>query len=261
MCTLAIYIHVQHAKYFSSFTSHGDVIKWKHYPRYWRFVRGIHRSPVNSPHKGQWLGALMISLMCVWINGWVNNGETGDLRRYRAHYEVTVMKWYPIQIYQLNCVTQSRWLICLSPFPSWWIIVMTQTENIDYIWVIISIANRLISEHFHAYDVPCGWLQRRKMQKMLVRKYFDDRLGLSITITSHGRHVVSNHRSLKCLFNSLCRPISKKHESPHYWPFVGNSSVTAEFPPHRGPVTRKKLTFYDVIMLHVHNTDIFESHP
>ena len=29
------------------------VIKWKHFPRYWPFVRGIHRSPVNSPHKGQ----------------------------------------------------------------------------------------------------------------------------------------------------------------------------------------------------------------
>ena len=32
---------------------HDDVIKWKHFPRYWPFVRGIHRSPVNSPHKGQ----------------------------------------------------------------------------------------------------------------------------------------------------------------------------------------------------------------
>ena len=31
------------------------------------------------------------SLICVWINGWVNNGEAGDLRRYRAHYDVTVM--------------------------------------------------------------------------------------------------------------------------------------------------------------------------
>ena len=65
--------------------------KWKHFPRYWPFVRGIHRSPVNSPHKGQWRGTLMFSLNCVWINGWVNNGETGDLRRYRAHYDVTVM--------------------------------------------------------------------------------------------------------------------------------------------------------------------------
>ena len=70
---------------------HDDVIKWKHFPRYWPFVRGIHRSPVNSPHKGQWRGALMFSLICVWINSWVNNGEAGDLRRYRAHYDVTVM--------------------------------------------------------------------------------------------------------------------------------------------------------------------------
>ena len=70
---------------------HDDVIKWKHFPRYWPFVRGIHRSPVNSPHKGQWRGALMFSLICVWINGWVNNREAGDLRRYRAHSDVTVM--------------------------------------------------------------------------------------------------------------------------------------------------------------------------
>ena len=46
---------------------------------------------VNSPHKGQWRGALMFSLICVWINGCVNNSEAGDLRRYRAHYDITVM--------------------------------------------------------------------------------------------------------------------------------------------------------------------------
>ena len=39
--------------------AHDDVIKWKHFPSYWPFVRGIHRSPVNSPHKGQWRGALI----------------------------------------------------------------------------------------------------------------------------------------------------------------------------------------------------------
>ena len=63
------------------------------FPRYWPFVRGILRSPVNSPHKGQWRGALMFSLICVWINGWVNNLEAGDLRRCRAHYDVIVMEW------------------------------------------------------------------------------------------------------------------------------------------------------------------------
>ena len=70
---------------------HDDVIKWRHFPRYWPFVRGIHRGPVNSPHKGQWRGALMFTLICTRIIGWVNNRETGDLRRYRTHYDVTVM--------------------------------------------------------------------------------------------------------------------------------------------------------------------------
>ena len=71
--------------------NHDGVIKWKHFPRYWPFVRGIHRSPVNSPHKGQWRGALMFSLIWVWINSWVNNREAGDLRRYRVHCDVIVM--------------------------------------------------------------------------------------------------------------------------------------------------------------------------
>ena len=70
-----------------------DVIKWKHFLRYWPFVRRIHRSPVNSSHKAQWRGDLMFSLICVWINGWVNNREAGDLRRYRAHDDVFVMEW------------------------------------------------------------------------------------------------------------------------------------------------------------------------
>ena len=43
---------------------HDDVIKWKHFARNWPFVRGIHRSPVNSPHKGQWRGDLVFSLIC-----------------------------------------------------------------------------------------------------------------------------------------------------------------------------------------------------
>ena len=72
-------------------THHDDAIKWKHFPRYWPFVRGFHRSPVNSPHKGQWRGALVFSLICARINGWVNNREAGDLRRHGVHYDVAVM--------------------------------------------------------------------------------------------------------------------------------------------------------------------------
>ena len=42
---------------------HDDVIKWKHFPRNWPFVPGNYRSPVNSPHKGQWRGALIFSVI------------------------------------------------------------------------------------------------------------------------------------------------------------------------------------------------------
>ena len=70
---------------------HDDVIKWKHYLRYWPFVQGIHWLTVNSPHKGQCGRALMFSLICAWINGWVNNREAGDLRRHQAHYDVFVI--------------------------------------------------------------------------------------------------------------------------------------------------------------------------
>ena len=47
--------------------------------------------PMNSPHKGQWRGALMFSFIYAWINDWVNNREAGDLRRQRGHYDVIVM--------------------------------------------------------------------------------------------------------------------------------------------------------------------------
>ena len=78
--------------YYCQRVAYDNVIKWKPFPRYWPFVRGINLSPVNSPHKGQWHGALMFSLICAWIYGWVNNGEAGDLRRHHGQYDVIVMK-------------------------------------------------------------------------------------------------------------------------------------------------------------------------
>ena len=60
------------------------------------------RSSANSPHKGQWRGALMFSLICVWIDVWVNNGKAGDLRRHRAHCDVIVMSLrYGLVIFNL----------------------------------------------------------------------------------------------------------------------------------------------------------------
>ena len=73
---------------------HDNAIKQKHFPRYWTFVRGIHRSPVDSLHKDQWRGSFMFSLIYAWTNGCANHCDAGDLRRHRTHYDVTVM-WSP----------------------------------------------------------------------------------------------------------------------------------------------------------------------
>ena len=54
--------------------------------------------PVNSLRKSQWRRAWMFSLICAWINGWVNNSEAGDLRRHRAHYDVIVMFFFVVAI-------------------------------------------------------------------------------------------------------------------------------------------------------------------
>ena len=96
--------------------SHDDIIKWKHFPHYWPFVRGIHRSTVNSPHKGQWRGALISYSICAWINDWVNNREAGDLRRQRAHYDFIVMPTGNVAATSVCCKMRVIWR---WPFIHW----------------------------------------------------------------------------------------------------------------------------------------------
>ena len=96
--------------YFIVVAVHDGVIKWKHIPRYWPFVRGIQRWPMNSPHKGQRRGAFGI-FFDLRINGLVNNREAGDLRRHCAHYDVIVMDIIQstilISLHRLGCTLHS----------------------------------------------------------------------------------------------------------------------------------------------------------
>ena len=64
-------------------------IWWYNYTLF--FMRGIHRSPVNSSRNCQWHGALVFSLICAWANDQTSSRNAGDLRRNRRHYDVTVM--------------------------------------------------------------------------------------------------------------------------------------------------------------------------
>ena len=101
--------------------------------------------PVNFPHKGQWRGALMFSLICTRMNDWVNNREAGDLRRYRAHYDIIVM------------------LICLGK---------THDECTDHIWCpcdksyFLRIVRKLLN---HARNQGTAVIQRCYDQKLIKR--------------------------------------------------------------------------------------------
>ena len=94
--TVNVYIHsIQMTMSGHTWIYHDYVIKGKHFRR--------NRSPVNSPHKDQWCGALMFSLICTRTNGWVNTREAGDLRRHCTLYDVTAMISKPFGKQNLLC--------------------------------------------------------------------------------------------------------------------------------------------------------------
>ena len=64
----------------------------------------------NSPATGEFpaqrpVTPMMFSLICAWINGWVNTREAGDLRRHRVHYDVTVIKAFRDMASLCNSIT------------------------------------------------------------------------------------------------------------------------------------------------------------
>ena len=133
--------------------SHDDVIQWNHFPRYWPFVWGINRSPVNSPHKGQWRGALMFSLICTRINDWVNNREAGDLRRHLGHYDVNVMlniHWLSGGFDDNICMLCNRIHVALS----------SKLSQHNYCWWLGTL---LTSRHLQPCWMPSGWVFEQRI--------------------------------------------------------------------------------------------------
>ena len=118
---------------------HDDVIKW----RYWPFVRWIHWSPVNFPHKGHWREALMFPLISVWINGCVNNREVGDLRSDCTHYDVVVMTTHlkiVRHLLRFHCQCNLSWNKKYHFAQEWTVkSVVNQYMNTCWIWLFSSI--------------------------------------------------------------------------------------------------------------------------
>ena len=116
---------------------------------------GNSRSTVNSPHKGQWRGALMFSLICASLNDWINTREAGDLRRYRTHYDVIVISvwviWY-------------RWprYICSGNIDhcgdvTWALMRLRSPENRLFVWKHVQVNNKeVVGNSSHA--MTSSWI-------------------------------------------------------------------------------------------------------
>ena len=181
-------------------------------------MRGIHRSPVNSPHKGQWPGALLLSLICSWINGWVNNREAGDLRRHRAHYDVTVMiySWFSLTACFSKLIIETRKFpisyfihgyICLEERKDVFILVARGTCIRYMLQIYIYICIYIWNNKYNSYQTPRD---------------------LTCLQVGHGMMTSSN--------GNIFRAVTD--------PFEGNSPVTGAIPSQR-PVTRSFDVFCD----------------
>ena len=146
------------------------------FPHHWSFVRGIHRSPDNSPHKGQWRGASVFSLISTWINGWINNHEADDLRPHRAHYDVNVMQWSKPKIWvkkKHTSTTMNWWSkhnktehnkpMCIFSWNTWW---LHQMETFSALLALCARNSQVTGESPHKgqwrgalmFSLICAWI-------------------------------------------------------------------------------------------------------
>ena len=175
----------------------------------------------------------MFSLICAWINCWVNNREAGDLRRHRVHYDVTAMhhEWLLILI----AITEYEWI--------------HKIFNVQHCktgqYVRATFSSCVMAPFMSIYGgIKCSFGQdRQQIQLTRLFRY------ISVQWRHNWRDGVSDHQPHDCLLNRLFRRRSKKHQSSASLVFVLGIHRWPMNSPHKGPVTRKKFPFDDVIII------------
>ena len=157
----------------------------------------------------------MFSLICAWINGWVNKGEAGDLRRHRAHYDVTLA--------HSNC----KW-------PG-----AERSTSISLVGIILSTFFGFTSlgpEHSYDRSASDGaTLKNMGKYTSMILEELQCYINKTKPLWRHNGHDgVSNHQPYDCLLNRLFRRRSKEASKLRVTGLcAGNSMVTGEFPAQR----------------------------
>ena len=175
------------------------------FPRYWPFVRWIHRSPVNSLHKGQWFGALMFSLIYTWTYSWVKNRNTRDLRRHRTHCDVIVMSsevWWLMLSMKFICISSSVFM------KSW----LEQTNFIGYHWnnthPQLNIPSTLLSALIFVMEEHGSYSCPPTPQQAIMARYITHRDKVAPILTAVDQYLVLGrgadfHRNSSCMYHSF----------------------------------------------------------
>ena len=155
--------------------------------------------PVNSPHKGQWRGALMFSLIYVWINDWVNNRDAGELRRHRGHYDVIVMK------------IANKIAKCIG--------VMSGLKYQLDKTTLVLIYNSLVLPHFYFSILAWGFESERllKLQKKAIRTIHRAKYNAHTKPLNEG---IQSSRSERYFWHTMCKillQIQARYPSLIFW--------------------------------------------
>ena len=115
---------------------HDDVTIWEHFVRYWSFFRVIYLSPVDSPYKSQWCGALIFSLIWAWTNLWANSRDAGDLRCHSTRCDETIMQNRAVPVHDKKCKPQNTCLFAYNVIVSFQVceVYSNNIENDTWLW-------------------------------------------------------------------------------------------------------------------------------
>ena len=145
-------------------SGHDHVIKWKHLPRYWPFVRGIHRSPVNSPHKWPVTRSFDVFFDLRLYKRLSKHSWGWFLRRYHAHDDVTVMQ----------CVNLFDWNLewCLPGWGGWVPICNMRQSACRCKTLTMFFFSNTMKLHFENFTYICyHWMYMGQVSKLWLSCY------------------------------------------------------------------------------------------
>ena len=96
------------------------------------FHRWIPHTKASGSELWYSLWSFDVSLICIWIQGWVNTREAGCLRRHRGHYDVIVMITYSHGTDKLHNISELRSVKLFHLWKNW--LMMWHTMIVKHHW-------------------------------------------------------------------------------------------------------------------------------